>query len=139
MKTLNAGTPVKSGHYFNLSNWSVVPVENDGEQLPGGRDEKYVALPLAAAVIAAPALGAAFLMFMPLIGFVMFGKALARPVVKVFHKASEELAATMSPGLVPGEAHLTGKAAEKKEGEKAEEKELAALQAEIDERRTPRQ
>lgn len=138
MKTLNAGTPVKSGHYFNLTTWMVHGVEADGEKLPGERDEKWVALPLVAAVGAAPLLGAAFLMFMPVIGFVMFARALAQPVVKAFHKSTEELAASMAP-MIPGEAHLTGRAdVEKKEGAAGEEKELDALQAEIDARRAPK-
>ena len=62
-------------------------------------------------------------------------------MVRVFRKGTEELAATMSPGLVAGEAHLTGKRGhvdERAESAAAEERELDALQSEIDERRAPR-
>jgi hypothetical protein len=139
VKTLSAGTPVKSGHYFNLTSWHLHPVENDGEQLPGARDERWIALPLAIAVLAAPLLGAAFLMFMPAIGFYLVARALAQPVLRVFHRSTEQLAATMAPQMMAGEAHLTGAAGgERAEGATTEEKELDALQAEIDERRAPR-
>jgi hypothetical protein len=136
MTKLNAGTPVKSGHYFSLKSWTILPVEHDGELLPGAAGEQWVPMPLAVAVAAAPMLGAGFLMFMPFIGFYLTAKALTRPVVRIFSKSTTELAATMSPGMVPGEAYLTGKAGEKKESKgTAEEKELDALQAEIDARR----
>jgi hypothetical protein len=137
MTKLNAGTPVKSGHYFSMKSWTILPVEHDGEVLPGEAGEQWIPMPLALAVAAAPMLGAGFLMFMPFIGFYLTAKALTRPVVNLFHKSTTELAATMSPGLVPGEAYLTGKAGEKNEEAKgtAEEKELDSLQAEIDFRR----
>lgn len=137
MTKLNAGTPVKSGHYFSLKSWTILPVEHDGELLPGAAGEQWVPMPLAVAVAAAPVLGAGFLMFMPFIGFYLTAKALTRPVVRIFSKSTTELAATMSPGMVPGEAYLTGKAGEKKVEAKgtAEAKQLDALQAEIDARR----
>lgn len=139
MTTLNAGTPVKSGYYFNLATWTLHPMEQDGEALPGGAEDRWIPLSLPLVVIAAPLLGAGFLMFMPAIGFYLTAKALVRPVVNVFHRSTEQLAATMSPGLVPGEAHLTGKdAGEDAKAETAEDRELDALQKEIDEKRTPR-
>jgi hypothetical protein len=141
MKTLNAGTPVKSGHYFSLKTWTVHAVPHDGEALPGARDERWVAMPLAVAVAAAPLLGAAFLMFLPAIGFYLVAAAAVKPVTNLFRKTTTELAATMSPGLVPGEAHLTGKKGEEvatKEGAAGESRELDALQAEIAAKRTPK-
>jgi hypothetical protein len=142
MTKLNAGTPAKSGHYFNLSSWTLHGVEADGEQLPGEAGEQWIPLSLPLAVVVAPLLGAAFLMFMPAIGFYLTAKALSRPVVQLFHRSTEELAATMSPGLVPGQAHLTGKrgdaAVEEAARVAAEDRELDVLQAEIDARRANR-
>jgi hypothetical protein len=92
-------------------------------------------------------MGAAFLIFLPLIGFYLALATLVRPVTKLFHRSATELAATMSPGWAPGEAHLTGKRAE---GESVEEKgppaaegaagetEVAKLEREIAERRNGR-
>ena len=138
MTKLNAGTPVKSGYYFNLQNWTIHPMETDGEMLPGEANEQWIPLSLPLALAAAPVLGAGFLMFMPFIGFYLTAKALANPVVAVFHRTGTELAATMSPGMVPGEAHLTGKKGEAEVGAAAESKELDALQAEIDANRKPK-
>jgi hypothetical protein len=139
MTKLNAGTPVKSGYYFGLKSWSVHPVANDGEKLPGDASEQWVAVSMPMVLVAAPLLGAGFLMFMPFIGFYMTAKGLARPIAGAFRKSTTEIAATMSPGLVPGEAHLTGKRAEttpeESKGPTAEERELDALQKEIDARR----
>lgn len=138
MTKLNAGTPVKSGYYFNLQSWTIHPMEADGELLPGDAGEQWIPLSLPLALAAAPVLGAGFLMFMPFIGFYLTARALAKPVVAVFQKTGTELAATMSPGMVPGEAHLTGKKGEAEVAAKAEDAELDALQAEIDANRKPK-
>ena len=136
---ITSGTPVKSGYYFNLDRWTVQPVAKDGDLLAGDAGERFVAISLPLAVAAAPLLGAGFLMFMPAIGFYLTAKALARPVVNVFRKSTTEIAAAMSPGLVPGVAYLTGKEGEKVEaGAATESRELDALQAEIDAKRSPK-
>jgi hypothetical protein len=140
MKTLNAQSPVKSGYYFSLDRWTVQPVAKDGELLAGDPGERFVAISLPLAVAAAPILGAGFLMFMPAIGIYLLAVAAARPVTRLFHRTTSELAATMSPGLVPGEAHLTGKTGAEAAAAvgRSEERELDALQAEIDARRAKR-
>jgi hypothetical protein len=140
MKTLSARSPVKSGYYFSLKAWGIQPVEKDGGVLAGEADEKFLPISLPLAVALAPLLGAAFLMFMPFVGFYLVAEALARPVTSLFHRTTTELAATMSPGLVPGEAHLTGRkgAQVAAEAPSAEELELDALQAQIDALRGPR-
>jgi hypothetical protein len=136
IKTIRAGTPVKSGHYFNLKTWSLHPVETDGEALPGAVGETWVALSLPFAVLAAPLLGAGFLMFMPAIGFYLVARAAVMPLVGAFRRSSTEIAASMRPGLVPGEAHLTGKPGEAAEpAAKGEDAALDALEKEVRERR----
>ena len=138
MTKLNAGTPVKSGYYFNLKTWMIQPVEKDGTELPGAAGEQWLPLSMPVAIGLAPILGAGFLMFMPVLGFFMTAKALTRPVAKLFTRTTTEVAANMAPGLAPGAAYLTGKEGEAKApaaGAKAEQKELDALQAEIQQRR----
>jgi hypothetical protein len=139
IQTVSAGTPVKSGYYFGLKSWTVHPTARDGEALPG--DERWLPVSLPLALAAAPLLGAAFLMFMPAIGLVLVAMAFARPVTNLFRRTTTEFAATMSPGLVAGEAHLTGKRGAREVADEAiagEERELDALQAEIDARRASR-
>jgi hypothetical protein len=137
--TYESGSTVKSGYYFNTTRWAIEPVARDGERLPAGKGA-WLRVPTAAALLLTPILGALFLMFLPLIGFVLFFRALAEPLVRMFRSSAEDLAATMSPGWTPGEAHLTGKAPENAGVEEkgpiaAGSAELDALAREIEEKR----
>jgi len=69
-------------------------------------------VPTAAALLLVPVLGATFLLFLPLVGFVVALQALAAPMVKAFNTSATDLAATMSGAWQPGEAHFTGKRSE---------------------------
>ena len=106
--TYESGTAVLNGYYLNPSRWSVVPVAHDGERLPSGAG-RWLRVPTAAALALVPVLGAAFLVFLPLIGFLVILHAMASAVVHAVHGSATELAATVSPGWLPGEAHFTGK------------------------------
>jgi hypothetical protein len=48
--------------------------------LPGQRNERYFKVPVLAMLALAPAMGAALVMFLPLMGFVMVGRELGRKV-----------------------------------------------------------
>lgn len=108
--TYESGTAVLNGYYLNPSSWCVTPVAHDGERLPSG-EGRWLRIPTAAALALVPILGATFLVFLPLVGFLVTFHALAALVVKAIHGSAAELAATVNPGWVPGEAHFTGKAA----------------------------
>ncbi len=136
MTSFNGGTAVQSGYYLNLSRWAIQPVSRDGERLPelGG---EWFAIPTVAALALTPILGATFLMFMPLIGFVLALQALAAPLVRAFRSSAQDLAATVTPGWQPGEAHFTGTATEggAEEGPATHDEALDALAGEIERRR----
>lgn len=141
MKTIEAGTRVNKGYYFSATTWSLHPVPRDGEQLPGTPGERYVHVPILAAFVLAPAMGAAFLMFLPVIGFYLAGHAAVRPVARLFSRSATEIAATMQPGWQPGEAHLTGHRQEAGAAEPkgaAEGDGLSELEKEIGARRAER-
>jgi hypothetical protein len=106
--TYESGSAVRSGYYFNAARWHVEPIANDGDHLPEGNG-RWMKVPTIAALLLVPILGATFLMFLPLIGFVLLAHAMATKVVGLFHASAADLAATMSPGWAPGEAHFTGK------------------------------
>lgn len=137
MTTSIGGTAVRSGYYWNLGRWEVIPVARDGEQLPGGRGDKFLRIPVLAVLMLLPMLGGLFVVFLPVIGFVLTFHAAVRPIVGLFKKSAEDLASTVTPGWAPGEAHLTGKRAEKKGEPGAERKDerLEKLEKEIEERR----
>lgn len=111
MTNFQGGTAVQSGYYLNLSRWAIQPVSRHGERLPEGRGE-WIAIPAVAALALTPILGATFLVFLPLIGFLLSLQAMAAPVVRAFRSSAEGLAATVGPGWQPGEAHFTGARAE---------------------------
>ena len=137
MTTIEAGTQVKKGYYFNVKSWMLQPMANDGAALPGAMGEKYFHVPLLLAFVIAPLMGAAFLMFLPFIGFYLAFSAALRPVTRLFSRSATELAATMSPGWAPGVAHLAGKAPEAKAGEEAPPAKdgLEGVAAEVNQRR----
>jgi hypothetical protein len=136
MTKFESNAAVKAGYYFNPISMIIVPVSRDGERLP---DEKgtWLAIPTVAALALTPLLGAMFLMFLPMIGFVLSAEAAGKKVAGAFRGGAGELAATMAPGWVPGEAHLTGKGADAKAAKVAapEAERLAKLEQEIQEKR----
>ena len=137
MKTATAGTMAARGYWLNVKEWQLHPVHGEGEVLPGTAGEKYVRVPLVVACAAAPLLGAAFVVFLPVIGLYLTLQATARAVARVATHSSREVAATMSPGWQPGAAHLTGTRAEgEPTGKKSEAApEIEELEEEIAERR----
>lgn len=138
MEMIEAGARVKKGYYFSGRGWVLQPVARDGEVLPGQRGEKWLRVPFLGAVVIAPLMGAAFLMFLPFIGVYLTAMALSRPVVLLFQRSAHGVAATMAPTMVPGEAHLAGEptkpGAEK--AEPAKDEHLDALKDEIEEKRS---
>jgi hypothetical protein len=138
MTKLQGGTAVRQGYYFHVQDWALHPVGRDGELLPGAARESYFHVPVLLALLIAPLMGAAFLMFLPFIGFyLVFGAALRR-VARFFGRSASEIAATVQPGWKPGEAHLTGKRGEEGPPQPAERKgpdELTELEREVEARR----
>jgi hypothetical protein len=137
MTSFQSGAAVGSGYYFNPIRWHVAPVSRDGESLPAGAGHWWK-VPTLAALALVPILGATFLMALPVIGFVVLAQALAAPVLRTFRAGASDLAATVSPGWQPGEAHLTGKeqgAAERSAPPATADARLDALEREIAARR----
>jgi hypothetical protein len=136
--TYESGSAVRSGYYFNAARWHVEPVANDGDRLPEGNG-RWMKIPTIAALLLVPILGATFLMFLPLIGFVLLAHAAASKVFTLFHASASDLAVTMSPGWAPGEAHFTGKRPEnagvEEKGPTPRGDALDALAEEIERRR----
>jgi hypothetical protein len=133
MTKFESNATVKAGYYFNPIAMKIVPVQRDGERLPNEKGS-WLAIPTFAALALTPLLGALFLMFLPMIGFVLFAQAAGVKVAGLFRGGAGELVA---PGYAPGMAHLTGKepGTEKREGEAKTAPELEKLQAEIDQKR----
>jgi hypothetical protein len=142
MERYNGGTKVAGGYYFNTTNWEFTTITGEQGTLPGTAQAQYIRTPLLALFVVAPVAGAAFAMFLPLIGFALPVYALGRALVNTGRDLVQDAAATIAPQWHPGEAHLAGKAnpeqgaapgAEKAAGQ--DPGELARLQAEIEAKR----
>jgi hypothetical protein len=132
MTTTNGGAAVKGGYYLSKSNWEIFPIEHDGQRLPGKAAEHYVKLPTAAVFLLMPVLGGLMVVFLPFIGLYMTAQAALSPLVGMFRRSAQDLAATVTPGWQPGEAHFTGKRPEEKAaGEGSPESKLEELAREI--------
>jgi hypothetical protein len=88
------GSKVPAGFYFNKKNWEIVTVSGKrGGVLPGDTESDYLKVPAVAMLAAAPVLGAAFVIFLPVIGFALLATAafkkatrpVATPVQKEAH------------------------------------------------------
>ncbi len=137
MTTISGGSAVQGGYYLSKSNWEIFPVERDGQRLPGPAAEHFVKIPTAAAFLLMPVLGGLMVVFLPFIGLYLTAQAAVRPLVGMFQRSAQDLAATVTPGWQPGEAHLTGKRSEEKAAEEtpAKEAKLEELANEIDAKR----
>ena len=142
MTTSIGGTVARSGYYWNLGKWEIIPVEKDGGKLPGGRGDKFLRIPVIAVLMLLPLLGGLFVVFLPVIGFVLTLSAVVRPIARLFRRSAEDLAATVTPGWAPGEAHLTGKRGEpeskEEKGPPGADERLEKLEKEIEAKRNER-
>ena len=137
MTTINGGPAVQGGYYLSKSNLEIFPIEKDGQRLPGAPSEHYVKLSTALALLVMPVLGGLMVVFLPFIGLYLTVQAALRPVVGMFQRSAQDLAATVTPGWQPGAAHFTGKRSEEKAAEEApaQEAKLEELAKEIDSKR----
>lgn len=132
------GMQVNGGYYWNPRSWEVEVVPQEGGRLRGAQGAKYVKLPFPLLFLVVPLLGALFLIFLPLIGFALFGYAIVKKATGTLKQGATELASTVAPGrFATGEAHFAGKPGEEKKaaGETKPQKEIEELAKEIEERK----
>ncbi len=134
MARISGGTRVESGYYVNARSLSVVNLPTDGE-LPGTAKDAFVRVPWPLLLVAAPVVGGIFVLAYPVVGAAMMVVGLARKLAGDVGEGAKDLAATLVPGPVAGEAHLTGKPGE---GTKLEDEKLEKLGKEIEEKREKR-
>jgi hypothetical protein len=135
MTTYESGAAVHGGFYLNPSRWAFEAVAHDGARLPDAPG-RWLRVPAVVALLLTPILGAAFLMFLPLVGLVLAARALAVVGVRMLGGAATDLASTVSPGWRLGEAHFTGRTGAESAGARiAGDARLDALEREIAARR----
>jgi hypothetical protein len=108
------GTKVEGGYYWQPGSLNVELVPPEGATLPGEGSVRYVRVPFPVLLAAAPVVGGLFVVLLPVAGFGLFAYGLAKRVASGASRGAAELASTVQPGMVAGEAHLTGAAGEEK-------------------------
>jgi hypothetical protein len=103
------GTRVPGGYYWNPRHWSITPVTDEQGTLPGTSSDRFVRIPWGAALLLAPVLGGLFVVLLPFIGLAMFFQWVWTKVTGAAREGARDLAATVTPGWRPGEAHMTGR------------------------------
>lgn len=72
MKRYYGSDRVKAGFYWTPARWEIVTVPRGGGMLPGGDESRYHRIPIAIVIPLGALLGALYVIFLPLIGFIMF-------------------------------------------------------------------
>lgn len=102
----SGGQMVRHGFYWNARTWAITLVGREGGTLPGDAGDRYARVPAAVMLLIAPVMGAAYVIFLPLIGFAMVLDVAARRAWRAARRGIWTLAATVAPRWRPGEAYL---------------------------------
>lgn len=129
------GDTVKGGYYWNMQKWDATFVEGPAGDLPGGGDEVFRRIPTLLLLVAAPLMGALFVMFLPFIGIALLLQHIARAATQAAGETLERVLRSVSPAWRPGMAFLAGKAGKKRTAKTEATEGLDALEKEIEERR----
>lgn len=100
MRTTNGGTKAKGGLYWNIGKWEIVTVNGREGELPGTPADRYLRIPTLSLLLLGPIMGFAFVLFLPLIGFALFGWQLARKAGQLATRVTR--GASMAPATVAG-------------------------------------
>jgi hypothetical protein len=135
MATFTGNSSVNGGYYLSTKTFAIEVIGNDGGTLPGPSDVKYIAVPFPLLFAVVPVIGLAFLMFLPAIGFALFGKAIVLRLTGHVAEGASSLAANIAPDMATGAAYMTGHKDEEKPAEKVAP-ELEKLEKEIEKKRS---
>lgn len=105
---------VEPGIYFSFEHLSFVSMDETG-QLPGGPETAYRRVPAVALLVVGPLVGLAYVIFLPLISFVMLGAAVASAVAGLARDAARATVRVLQPAWQPARAFLSRREAEDEE------------------------
>ncbi len=91
MKRYHGNETVKPGFYWNPAKWEVTTIEKKDAALPGGEEINYHRVPLLLVLMLGPILGAAYVIFLPLIGFGLFFGFVGKKAVAHLHRVAAKL------------------------------------------------
>lgn len=104
--TRHQGTEqVEPGIYVSFKQLAFQPLSHGGP-LPGSKTDVYYRVPMIVMFLAAPLLGLAYVIFLPLIGFVMVGYLLGGKAMQLAGEAARQATRVLRPGWEPSLAFL---------------------------------
>jgi hypothetical protein len=92
MARYHGNETVNPGFYWNPAKWEVTTVEKKGTTLPGGEETNYHRIPLPLVLALGPIMGAAYVIFLPLIGFGLFFGFLGQKALAGMNRAAARAA-----------------------------------------------
>ncbi len=106
MTTYTGRQQVEPGLYLNTTTYAIQTMDTTGT-LPGTELEHYRRIPMLLMLAAAPLLGLAYVMFLPLIGFAMVIRLLGTKLVQLFGNAAAQVVRVVRPSWAPALAFLS--------------------------------
>jgi hypothetical protein len=103
------GTLVPGGYYLDARHASIVAVTDEAGMLPGTSASRYVRISWVMVVLLAPVLGGLYVVALPFVGLATMLRWAWAKLTGAAREGAQDLAATVTPGWRPGEAHLTGR------------------------------
>lgn len=113
MARYTGGMAVGNGFYWSARAWDMAMVPAEGGLLPGAADRHYTRVPTFLFLVMAPVMGALYVVFLPLAGFVLLAGYAARGLKRLAVDAFMHVAVVVSPHWAPGEAYLASRRNEK--------------------------
>lgn len=136
MTRYDGNQTVGPGIYFNAKTLHFKSMDEEG-QLPGPETEVWRDVPVLFMLIAAPIIGGAFALFLPLIGFVLVGALVVKWAAHVLVITLNGIGRVLQPAWQPALAFLSrgrrGKAKKETPAEKEEEEWADEVRRELDE------
>ena len=74
MRTYNGGETVQGGFYWKRAGWRMLTVEGQAGVLPGEPGAAYYRVPALLMIPVALTMGGLFVLFLPLLGFLILGE-----------------------------------------------------------------
>jgi len=94
MARYHGNETVKPGFYWNPAKWEITTIEKKGTKLPGDEELNYHHIPLPLVILLGPIMGAAYVIFLPLIGFGLFFGFLGKKALAHVNRAAARITVT---------------------------------------------
>jgi hypothetical protein len=106
MTTYTGTQNAEAGLYYSVRPFTLTSVDRNGP-LPGAADRLYHRVPMILMLALAALLGLAFVIFLPLIGFVMVARIAGEKAIELVGQLATQGARVLQPAWAPARAFLT--------------------------------